>query len=37
MISPDLERQFAARIKATTITLSSSHVPMLSQPAAVAQ
>jgi pimeloyl-ACP methyl ester carboxylesterase len=37
MISPDLERQFAATIKATTITLPSSHVAMLSHPAEVAQ
>ena len=37
MISPDLERQSAARIKATTITLPSSHVAMLSHPAEVAK
>lgn len=37
MISPDLERQTAARIKATTITLPSSHVAMLSHPAEVAR
>jgi pimeloyl-ACP methyl ester carboxylesterase len=37
MISPDLERQFAATIKANTITLSSSHVAMLSHPAEVAR
>jgi pimeloyl-ACP methyl ester carboxylesterase len=35
-ISPDLERLFAARMNATTITLSSSHVPMLSRPYDVA-
>ena len=37
MISPDLERESAARIKAKTITLPSSHVAMLSHPAEVAQ
>ena len=37
MISPDLERQFAATIRANTITLSSSHVAMLSHPAEVAK
>jgi pimeloyl-ACP methyl ester carboxylesterase len=37
MISPDLERQSAATIKATTITLASSHVAMLSHPAEVAR
>lgn len=36
MINPDLERQFASKMKATTLTLKSSHVPMLSQPAKVA-
>src|SRR5262245_44199879 len=35
MISPDLERKTAATIKATTITLASSHVAMLSHPAEV--
>jgi pimeloyl-ACP methyl ester carboxylesterase len=35
-ISPDLERFFAQRMNATTIELSSSHVPMLSRPAEVA-
>jgi pimeloyl-ACP methyl ester carboxylesterase len=37
MIAPDLERHFAATIKATTITLPSSHVAMLSHPAEVAK
>jgi len=37
MIQPDLERQFAKTIKATTITLPSSHVAMLSHPADVAK
>jgi len=37
MISPDLERQFASTIKATTITLPSSHVAMLSHPVEVAK
>jgi pimeloyl-ACP methyl ester carboxylesterase len=37
MISPDLERQFAATIKAKTITLASSHVAMLSHPAEIAK
>jgi hypothetical protein len=35
-ISPDLERLFAARMNANTISLSSSHVPMLSRPYDVA-
>jgi pimeloyl-ACP methyl ester carboxylesterase len=35
-IAPDLERFFAKRMKATTTELSTSHVAMLSQPAAVA-
>ena len=34
-VNPELERDSAARMKATTITLDSSHVPMLSQPKAV--
>jgi len=37
MIAPDLERQFATTIRAKTITLRSSHVPMLSHPAEVAK
>jgi len=32
MINPDLERYKAKLIKATTIELTSSHVPMISQP-----
>ena len=35
-IAPDEERFFATRMKATTTELKSSHVPMLSQPQAVA-
>jgi pimeloyl-ACP methyl ester carboxylesterase len=35
-IAPDLERSFAKRMKATTTELKASHVPMLSQPKAVA-
>ncbi|RZK16350.1 MAG: alpha/beta hydrolase [Hymenobacter sp.] len=36
MISPALEQAMAKKIKATTLTLASSHVPMLSQPQKVA-
>ncbi|QHV99377.1 alpha/beta fold hydrolase [Spirosoma endbachense] len=36
MINPDLERSFAKNMKAKTLVLKSSHVPMLSQPAKVA-
>lgn len=36
MINPDAERQFARTIGATTITVASSHVAMLSHPAPVA-
>jgi pimeloyl-ACP methyl ester carboxylesterase len=36
MIDPALQRAFAAKIKATTITVKSSHVPMVSQPQKVA-
>lgn len=36
MISPDLERQFAKTMKATTLVVKASHVPMLSQPKQVA-
>jgi pimeloyl-ACP methyl ester carboxylesterase len=36
MIQPDAERAFAKRIKATTTELQASHVPMVSQPEAVA-
>lgn len=35
-IAPDEERFFAKRMKATTTELDTSHVPMLSQPKAVA-
>ena len=35
-IAPDAERFFAKRMKATTTELDASHVPMLSQPKAVA-
>ncbi len=35
-IPPDAERQFAARMGATTIEISSSHLAMVSHPAAVA-
>jgi pimeloyl-ACP methyl ester carboxylesterase len=35
-ISPEQERSTAERMKATTLTLAASHVPMLSQPGAVA-
>src|SRR6478752_8206163 len=31
-IPPDAERQFAARMGATTVEVASSHVPMVSQP-----
>ncbi len=36
MIAPELERAFAAKIKASTTVLQTSHVPMLSKPRAVA-
>ena len=36
MISPALEQAMAKKIKATTLTLPASHVPMLSQPQKVA-
>jgi hypothetical protein len=36
-IPPAAERQFAARMGATTIEISSSHVPMVSHPSDVAQ
>jgi pimeloyl-ACP methyl ester carboxylesterase len=36
MIQPDAERAFAKKIKATTTELPTSHVPMVSQPAPVA-
>jgi hypothetical protein len=37
MIPPAVERDSAARMKAKTLTLASSHVPMLSQPERVAE
>jgi pimeloyl-ACP methyl ester carboxylesterase len=37
MIQPDLERKFAKAMNATTISVPSSHVPMLSHPADVAK
>ena len=37
VINPDLERSKAKLIKATTIELNSSHVPMVSQPKKVAE
>jgi pimeloyl-ACP methyl ester carboxylesterase len=37
MIQPDLERRFAKTMNAKTITLPSSHVPMLSHPEEVAK
>jgi pimeloyl-ACP methyl ester carboxylesterase len=36
MLPPEYERAIAKRINATTTTLTSGHVPMLSQPRAVA-
>ena len=36
MVPPEQERASAKRLKATTVTLTSGHVPMLSQPARVA-
>jgi len=36
MINPDLERALAKKMKATTTTLTSSHVAMLAQPEQVA-
>jgi hypothetical protein len=35
-IPPDAERLFAQRMGATTVEIESSHVPMISQPQAVA-
>jgi pimeloyl-ACP methyl ester carboxylesterase len=37
MIAPELEAAFAKKINAVTTTLRSSHVPMVSQPAKVAE
>ena len=36
-IPPDAERQFAARMGATTVDIPSSHVAMVSHPAEVAE
>jgi pimeloyl-ACP methyl ester carboxylesterase len=36
-IPPDAERQFASRMGASTVEIPSSHVPMVSRPADVAQ
>lgn len=36
MIHPDLQKAMAEKIKATTVTLATSHVPHISQPAEVA-
>jgi hypothetical protein len=36
MIQPDLEREFAKKMKATTIEISLSHVAMISHPKEVA-
>lgn len=36
MVPPESERAAAKRIKATTVTLTTGHVPMLSNPSAVA-
>ncbi|WP_332369844.1 alpha/beta hydrolase [Spirosoma telluris] len=36
MINPDLQQIFATTIQATTLTVKSSHVPMVSQPDKVA-
>jgi hypothetical protein len=36
MINPDLQRKNAAIIKATTIEIKSSHVPMITEPKMVA-
>jgi len=37
MIAPEMERDFARKMKAITTEIDSSHVPMLSQPAKVAK
>lgn len=37
MIAPELEQAFAKKINAVTTTLPTSHVPMVSQPAKVAE
>jgi len=37
MIAPALQQAFARKLNATTVTLKTSHVPMVSQPAKVAE
>jgi pimeloyl-ACP methyl ester carboxylesterase len=37
MIAPELQQVFAKKLNATTTTLQTSHVPMVSQPAKVAE
>jgi pimeloyl-ACP methyl ester carboxylesterase len=37
MIAPELQQVFARKLNATTTTLQASHVPMVSQPAKVAE
>ncbi|MYM90972.1 alpha/beta fold hydrolase [Rugamonas sp. FT82W] len=37
MIAPALQQAFAKKLNATTVTLKTSHVPMVSQPAKVAE
>jgi pimeloyl-ACP methyl ester carboxylesterase len=37
MIAPELQQAFATKLNATTTTLPTSHVPMVSQPAKVAE
>lgn len=37
MIDPGLQQWFATKLNAATTTLNASHVPMASQPAAVAK
>lgn len=37
MIAPELQQAFAKKLNATTTTLQASHVPMVSQPAKVAE
>lgn len=37
MIAPELQQVFAKKLNATTTTLQASHVPMVSQPAKVAE
>jgi hypothetical protein len=37
MIAPELEQAFAKKLNAITTTLPTGHVPMVSQPAKVAE